>query len=276
MHSPSVQRAGKRPRTAHWKFLLLVGGVLLLSAALTRALQCWLPFEPRRIFHRTASILGLLGIVVMRRLVDRRSIASLGLEPRRYAAGDLLTGARLGVVTLWALMAVLWWCGVWHVAVNPDQRKLWWSLVTCVPAALLIGCVEEFVFRGYVLRTLLEEYSVRTALLLTSVGYAVAHLGKPMAVWPSMWTDVVGLFVFGVVLACAALRTNLLYLSIGLHASLVYLVKSQKHLLVFDGGSPRWLFGNERLLTGMAGWLALALLGWWVWRVTQGRAPRGQ
>ena len=266
---------GKR-RTAHWKFLLLVVTVLALSTVITRWLRGWLPFGEQRIFHRVASVVGLIGLYVMRCRIDRRSVASLGLAPRRRAWADFVTGVRLGATTLLGLMVVLWWCGAWHVAVNPNARQLWWSLATFVPSAMLIGGVEELVFRGYVLRTLMEEYNVRTALLLTSAGYALAHLlVKPAAQWPSMWTDMIGLFGFGVVLAYATLRTQLLYLPIGIHASLVYLIKSQKHLIVFDGGSPAWLFGNERLVTGMFGWGALGVLGWWVWWVTRNRVARG-
>ena len=271
-HAPGM---GKR-RTAHWKFLLLVVTVLALSAVIARWMRGWLPFGEQRIFHRVASVVGLVGLYVMRRRIDRRSIASLGWAPRQGAWTDFLTGVRLGAITLLGLMAVLWWCGAWHVRVNPNAQQLWWSLVTFVPSAMLIGGVEELVFRGYVLRTLMEEYTTRTALLLTSGGYALAHLFvKPPTLWPLMWADMIGLFGFGIVLAYATLRTQLLYLPIGLHASLVYLVKSQKHLIAFDGGSPAWLFGSERLVTGAFGWLALGVLGWWVWRVTRDRVIRG-
>lgn len=247
-----------------------------MSAAVTWLIADWLPFGRQRVFHRVASLVGLTGIVLMRRYVDRRSIRSLGLAVQRRSVVDVVLGVRLGALTLVGLMAALWWCGAWQVALNPDQRKLWWSVVTFVPAAVLIGLIEEFVFRGYVLQTLLADYTARTAVVLTSLGYALAHLAKPPSLWLSMWPDLVGLFLFGIVLAVAALRTQSLYLPIGLHASLVYCVKMQKHLIAFEGGSPRWLFGNERLLTGALGWAALVVLGWWVWRTTWGRLAHGR
>lgn len=263
-------------RTAHWKFLCVVVAVLSVSAAVTWLLADRLPFSRQRIFHRVASVVGLTAIVLMRRYVDHRSVRSLGLTGGRWVVADVLAGIRLGALTLAGLMAVLWWCGAWHVAVNPDHQKLWWSLATALPAAALIGMIEEFVFRGYVLQTLLAEYTPRTAIALTSAGYALAHLAKPLPLWPSMWPDLIGLFLFGTVLAIAAVRTRSLYLPIGVHASLVYLLKTKKHLIAFDGGSPRWLFGNERLLTGALGWIALGVLGWWVYRVTQGRVAHGR
>ena len=267
--------AAKR-RTAHWKLLLLIGAVLSVSAAVTWLVADHLPFGRQRIFHRVASVAGLAGIGIMRRYVDRRSIGSLGLAIRRWAVRDALTGIRLGTLTIMGLMAVLWWCGAWQVALNPDHRKLWWSVASFLPAAAVIGLVEEFVFRGYVLQTLLAEYKAHTAVVVTSAGYALAHLAKPPSLWFSMWPDLIGLFLFGLILALAAVRTRSLYLPIGLHASLVYLLKIQKHLIAFAGGSPPWLFGNERLLTGVMGWAALGLLCWWVHRVTQGRVVHGQ
>lgn len=263
-------------RTAHWQLPLLVAAVLAVSAAVTWLVGGHLPFSRERVFHRVASVAGLAGILLMRRWVDRRSIGSLGLASRRRAAQDVGTGIRIGALTFAGLMAVLWWCGAWQVALNPDHRKLWWSLFSFLPAAALIGLVEEFVFRGYVLQTLLAEYTTAAAVFLTSAVYALAHLAaKPPSLWCSMWPDLVGLFLFGLVLALAVLRTRALYLSIGLHASLVYLLKIKKHLLTFEGGSPSWLFGNDRLLTGLLGWAALGALGWWVHRLTRGGAAHG-
>ena len=271
-----------RRRTAHWKFLLWIVSVLAVSVVATWLIDTYLPsmtsrFGRLRIFRRVASIAGVAGVFLLQKHIERQPLSALGFGPWRQGLGDLWLGVRLGVLTLAALMMVLWWCGVWHIALNPDHQKLWRALGSCVPSALLVGCMEELVFRGYLLRTLLREYSVNASVGLTSAVYALAHLAKPIALWPSMWTDLVGLWLFGAILAYAVLRTQALYLSIGLHASLVYLVKIQKHLIEFDPGAFRWLFGNQRLLTGVLGWVALGALGWYVHRTTQHRAlPHGR
>ena len=265
--------------TAHWKLLCWAASVLSCSALVSWALVAipalavigW-----RRIFHRVASIVGVLGVYLMRRYVDRRSFASLGLEPRGRAISDGWLGVRLAALTFLGLLAVLWWCGVWTLSLNPDHEKFWWSVMSFLPAALLVGCLEEVVFRGYILQTFLQDYGKATASVVTSLIYALAHLAKPLHLWPTMWADLIGLLLFGLVLAYAALQTRLLYLPIGVHASLVYLSKVQKHLIVFEGGSPHWLFGNERLVTGVMGWAAIGCLGWWIHRRTQGSVRDGR
>src|SRR3989339_263897 len=70
------------------------------------------------------------------------------------------------------------------------------------------------------------------------------------AIMPTM----IGLFLVGVVLSCACLRTNSLYFAIGLHAGWVFLIKT--NILLFDhvGTNLRWFYGDSKVVTGVLGW----------------------
>ncbi len=69
-----------------------------------------------------------------------------------------------------------------------------------------------------------------------------------------MFPTLVGIFLVGVVLSYACLRTNSLYFAIGLHAGWIVLIKT--NILLFDhvGTNLRWLFGDSKVVTGVLGW----------------------
>ena len=65
---------------------------------------------------------------------------------------------------------------------------------------------------------------------------------------------IIGIFLVGVVLSYACLRTNSLYFAIGLHAGWIFLIKT--NILLFDHVDTnfRWLFGDSKVVTGVLGW----------------------
>lgn len=61
---------------------------------------------------------------------------------------------------------------LWHGAV---LRFSAWDTVCYIAAMLMIGVIEELLFRGYLLR-LLERRSVKTAILVSSLTFGLGHI----------------------------------------------------------------------------------------------------
>lgn len=261
---------------------LVLCGVLMaavvLAALLTplvSALNGWLTtvcpalrhYPADRIFRRLASILGLLSVLYYQWHVRRQSLGELGWRRGPGWLRQTGQGIALGLVMFILLMLMLVASGAaaWRAANGPAALA---GMAGFIPAAVCIGLIEETFFRGIVLQTLLRDYSRITAGAATSLLYAVVHFLKewhtPLAILP----DLIGLFLFGLILASAYLRTRLLYLSFGLHTVLAWLVKTDQHVLEYIGREPRWLFGTERLITGAIGWVALLALWAVMWRLT--------
>ena len=115
------------------------------------------------------------------------------------------------------------------------------------------------------MKQLTAIWSKPTAVVLTSGAYALAHL-KTTFDWPGTGFELVGLFLLGCVLAVSTLRTQQLYLSIGLHASLAYCARVNKMLIDFPWPSMQWLVGTSRLVNGIIAWAALLALGYFISR----------
>lgn len=155
------------------------------------------------------------------RFLDRRTLASIGL--RRPAGGPGAIWRQLVAAPLGAV-AVL---GVWLalVLVLPSslatvsyggislQRPAWWPF-SPVPLllALLIGFVlqgglEELIIRGYIFHTLRERWRPWSAALVSSVLFALLHLGNPDVSVPALLNIVLA----GMVLAALVERTGSLW-----------------------------------------------------------------
>lgn len=151
---------------------------------------------------------------------------------------------------------------------------------------LLIGLFEEYFFRGVMFRTMLSDWGVGRAMIVSSAIYAWLHCFYGRALVPTgfdlfagvrllgdFYTDeagsalpvvqlFVGLFLLGVILSYLYLRTGALYAPIGLHAGVVLFSKVHKKLICRADNIPEWLYGDrEFIVSGVACWIvALALL----------------
>jgi len=165
----------------------------------------------------------------------------------------------LGVGTVFLVGGLYLATRVCRIAVTPDQAKLWRVVLGFLPAAGLVGLVEELIFRGYVLQQLLA-CSTRLAVSGSSLLYALVHVRLGW-IWPQSSLELVGLFLLGWVLAHSVLLTRQLYLAIGLHAGLAYCARVNKLIVEFTQPSLQWLIGTNRLVNGAVAWLALLGVG---------------
>jgi len=242
------------------------------SLILSGLIRLWLDLPWWKIFRRCVSVSAVLVLWLFMRYVHRQPLRSLGLGSWRFGKQPLVQGAMLGFGTVFLVGGLYLGTQVCRIAVTPDQDKLWRVVLGFLPAAGLVGLVEELIFRGYVLQQLLA-CSTRLAISGSSLLYALVHV-RPTWVWPASSLEFVGLAILGWVLASSVLRTRQLYLAIGLHAGLAYCARVNKLVVEFTQPSLQWLVGTNRLVNGMVAWLALLGVGRIMAR--WGNAPAGR
>ncbi|NMF84018.1 type II CAAX endopeptidase family protein [Nodosilinea sp. P-1105] len=195
-----------------------------------------------------------------------RQIGFAGLKPLLRGMG---LGGIIGVLSLALLVLVQ--LGLGWARLRPD---LGWGLVGIGLAgaitAFAVGWSEEILFRGWLLWELEQGCSLRWALAISSLIFALAHFIKPLDVLLAMLPQFVGLLLLGIVLVWArripldSAATTGLGHPVGLHSGLVwgYYLVNVGHLITPTGAVPAWVTGlDDNPLAGLLGLALLSLLG---------------
>ena len=183
------------------------------------------------------------------------------LEPDPQWKEHLFKGVFLGAGVM-ALLSVLYLKMGFYVLKSPVSSKI---LGIAAASAVSVGLLEEWLFRGVIAGLFLRSLPTRAALLWTSGIFAVVHFLKPnpaismpeVSAWtgfalvPHMFHQftqpllfVAGfttLFVFGWILGIAALRTRALWMSIGIHAGLVFIKATFSKVAARQSESLPWV-----------------------------------
>ncbi len=207
---------------AGWRLLgqsSLMSACLILIGGLFGALLGLDPASASLFFYGevAATLAVTLSIALARRLLDRRSFASLGLSFDRRALLDLAVGILLPGLLLGLVYAAEWapgWLQFDDFASGAGNSGL---LLGQTAAAfflfVLVGWQEELLSRGYWLQNLAEGLNLTWGVLISSSLFALAHFQNPNV----SWVAVLGLVCDGLFLAYGYLRTRRLWLPVGLH-----------------------------------------------------------
>jgi uncharacterized protein len=300
--------------SAHQRLLIFLVSVLALTSILSPWFAIaadWVSgqlgverFPFSRIFNRTFMFSGIILFFLCRRLLKIGNLAELGFVSLRQGGGDLLRGWSLAVGSLAALLLVM---SIAHVFEPYFRLSLSRSLSRSFSALLsgvFAGSLEEIFFRGILFKGLLQSGSLFRAFVLSSLFYSALHFVKPgeayfvdgfdplagfrhlfytftpfsepLDILPGMF----GLFLLGIVLSYAFLRTGNLFLSIGLHAGWIFGLKSVRVFGDYTRDDLGWLFGSTdpKIVSGVATWIGIIsvlLLVHWLTRNRCGltRAP---
>jgi hypothetical protein len=127
------------------------------------------------------------------------------------------------------------------------RYAIFWGVVF-----LLVGLVEEFVFRGYTLFTLVRRLGFWPAAALLSIGFGAIHLNNQ----GEAWTGALAAGLIGFFFCFTLWRTGSLWFAVGFHAawdwgeSFFYSVPdsgviSPGHLLSSSFHGSRWITGGS-------------------------------
>ncbi len=235
-------------------------------------------FEFESFFHR-ALILGALAFLwPFLRWLRVKGRRDLGLEPNEHWVRDLAVGFLLSAVPVLFCEIFLVQRGVYSM--RPGQP--WDEFLAVVPSAIVVPLIEEPLFRGLFLGVLLRGLRPWPANLISAAIFSIVHFLKapdetttsvhwysgfeslghsfdqfrqPMLVLAGFTT----LFVIGMILAHARLRTRSLWAPIGLHtgwilASMAFGKIARREIVALP-----WL--GKNLLVGLVP-LAICLLSW--------------
>jgi hypothetical protein len=156
-------------------------------------------------------VITLIVVFGMRRLVDRRSVLSLGLQLEGHV-GQLLEGAVWGVAVIVVGFVGLLGIGVLTVAA-PSEPTNPLLLIGCLGVLVIVAFNEELLVRGYLLTNLMDSFNRYVALAITAVVFAAFHLFNANV----SALAVINLVLAGLILGITTIHSRNLWFPIGMH-----------------------------------------------------------
>jgi len=263
---------------APWVFLAIQewGGVLAQY-----------PF--RRVYNRVLLVVALVGLWPLLRSLGIRCWSDVGFIAvskggRQFAWGLLLGIASLGVAA--QLVFLLGGRTVRGCEFDDLLAQCGKFLLT----GLVVGLIEETFFRGGVQNVMQRGMPAKWALVVASAIYSLLHFLKPKHIvipvesiswftgfdyfgqvlfssWEAdgMWRGFTTLWLAGIVLGSAFVWTRSLYLSIGLHAGWVFMLKMFSWATQRNPDVNAW-WTSSSLVDNVVVWPVMGLLWlvlWW-------------
>ena len=236
-----------------------------------------------KVMRRIMMVVTLIVFIAFRKSLRLGTLISSGLKIGPGFFRQFLLGLSLAVLSILIYYGIGLISGAWIIHMDYDSAGvIILKIVEYALIAYLIGVVEEIFFRGFLLQSFMENMSLPMAVCVCSLIYSVLHFFRadvlvstgfqPFVGFTTMaqffkplffhlvkhLPAIIGLFLVGVVLSYAFIRTKSLYLSIGLHSGMVFMVKADGMFLVRIREKLVWLFGGDsKLITGIIIWFFL-------------------
>jgi len=210
-------------------------------------------FPFHRYFSRTLQVSAIVLLVPLFFSLGIRNLRALGLKPDRRRLLNWAGGFFAGLLPVALFAGIVLWTGIYQWRANADPEKL--LRIACT--ALVVGGIEEFLFRGILLGLLVNAFGKIAGLMISSAIFAVVHFLRPTrpahsgpVTWTSGWEQLISftqswpeghifayglatLFVAGAILALLRLRTSALWGAFGMHAGWIFAQQSLNHFAKF-------------------------------------------
>ena len=276
---------------------LLIGSLLfaaVLSPLVFWGMAAWVEASPNalniylaeksfpRYFDRLRWLAVLLCLPWLMKRCSLWSWSRLGFAPTERAWGDFLRWMVLGLVLLLVVVVLQFNFGNVDSITSMTVSEVGILIFSGLLSGLLVGFLEETVFRGIVFRIFYTALRPIPAAVICSLLFAALHFKKiPETVWSvdsvvsaasglemAFWTlfsvtqtfdpqHFVTLFLVGLVLTLVFMRTRSLWSCWGMHAGWVWLLAVSSSQYQVGDGSGTGFLGTQRLIDG---WLTPSLL----------------
>jgi len=236
-----------------------------------------------KVMRRIMMMVALIVFIVYRKSLRFGTLISSALKIRPGFFRQFLLGLSMAVLSILIYYGIGLISGAWIIHMDYDSAGvIILKIVEYALIACLIGVMEEIFFRGFLLQSFMENMSVPMAVFVCSLIYSVLHFFRadvfvstgfqPFVGFVTMaqffkplffdlakhLPEIIGLFLVGVVLSYAFIKTKSLYLSIGLHTGMVFMVKADTMFILRMRKEQVLLFGGDsKLITGIIVWFFL-------------------
>jgi membrane protease YdiL (CAAX protease family) len=147
------------------------------------------------------------------RIYERGQLSALGLGWKSVSSREFLLGLGSGAGGACLVMLLPVFAGAASFEKVPGSEHVWASLAF-VGVLLLFGAFgEEMLFHGYAFQLLIRHLGAFATILPAAVIFGLAHMENPN----SNLLGIGNTMLWGVLFGYAYLRTNALWLPIGLH-----------------------------------------------------------
>lgn len=161
------------------------------------------------VFHLIVLAFVLVCVWLFQNILSRKPLRDIGLN--KTAMGREVAWGLLIAFAVHSLLFIIMWAGGWLVpqSVQANGHILAFSL----GVTLLVSLIEEIAMRGYVLASLMDSINKYLALFITSLLFAIFHLGNPgMSI-----VGFVNIFLAGCLLGIGYIFTRSLWFPLALH-----------------------------------------------------------
>ncbi|MFT5131905.1 MAG: membrane protease YdiL (CAAX protease family) [Gammaproteobacteria bacterium] len=241
-----------------------------------------LPFH--KVISRTFLLSGLLFSISYLYFCGQLTKDGIGWRTGTHTKKRMfVTGLASGVLIVLLLDSSLLLLGIYELDARVDTSAvtLLWVAIKAIATGILVGLVEEIIFRGALFGGLNKQANATIALLATSLVYAAVHFLKfrevpaevdigwftgveiiPIALFrfsnPVTIDSFITLFILGVLFALIRIRSKSLIPCIALHAGIVAALKFMNYLTNYKSGSSYDFLVNK--IDHQFGYLASGLL----------------
>ncbi len=167
------------------------------------------------VFEGASLLISFLLVLLFRRIIDRRSVVSLGFSFSPRFRKDLIWGVVFGIGLQLVIFGSLWVTGQIQVT---GVEFVPGSLVILLLTLIFAAVQEEIVMRGYMLSNMMESTNKYLALVLVSVIFAGLHSSNPDA----SLAGVANILLAGLLLGVYYIHRKNLWFPIGLHIAWNY------------------------------------------------------
>ncbi len=263
-------------------FSILLTEAARLAYAMLQNVFPSLPFASffQNLFFRSALLAtALIPGYLCTRFLEELPWSALGLTLHNHWIRDLVVGSLVGIGSISFAVGIAATGGGLNFSINAvnSPAQILSSVVASGVLFIIAALAEEAIFRGYPLQTLARAQLAALGILLTSFGFASAHLFNPNFVPRLSFLNTV---LAGIWLGVAYLRTRSLWFPLGLHwvwnwalGSLFGLPVSglklvSAPLMKASDIGPVWLTGGSYGLEGgVAGTVALIVSTLFIWKM---------